>query len=134
MAPTANVPTFEGHDWPAKIVAELTANVRNGRVGSTLVSATERVRVWHLLIAPGERLPFHRHVNDYFWTALTPGQAKSRFEDGSVRHVSYRHGDTRHYCFAAGDSMLHDLENIGETDLTFVTVELLGGANAPLAI
>jgi beta-alanine degradation protein BauB len=125
---------FSGPDWPPDILAELAANAGNSHVGSILVSQTDRVRVWHLSIGPGERLPFHRHVNDYFWTVLTAGSAKSRYGDGAVRHVSYRPGDTKHYRFEAGDSMFHDLENTGETELTFITVELLDGPNAPLAL
>jgi beta-alanine degradation protein BauB len=125
---------FSGADWTPDIQAELVANERNGRVGSVLVSQDERVRVWHLSIAPGERLPFHRHVNDYFWTVLTSGSAKSRYGDGSVSQVSYQPGDTKHYRFALGESMFHDLENTGSTTLLFVTVELLGAPNAPLPV
>ena len=34
--------------------------------------------------------------------------------------------------FAAGEFMIHDLENIGDTDMVFTTVEFLDSANAPL--
>ena len=130
---TADAP-FAGPDWPPAILAEIDANAGNGRVGSTLVSATDRVRVWHLSIKPGERLPLHRHVNDYFWTVLTAGRAKSRFGDGRVQQTEYKQGDTKHHSFATGESMFHDLENIGETELVFVTVEQLDGANVPLPV
>ena len=119
-------------DWTDAIRKEMLERCQSGQVGSVLVSETDRLRVWHLSIKPGERLPFHRHVNDYFWTVLTSGRAKSRHGDGSVREVSYRPGDTKHYRFGAGESMFHDLENIGETELVFVTVELLGGPNPVL--
>jgi hypothetical protein len=56
--------------WSPDLVRELEANRNNGRVGSQLVSETERVRVWHLTIPPGGRFGFHCHVLDYFWTAL----------------------------------------------------------------
>jgi len=125
---------FTGPDWPADIVAELALNAGSGRVGTVLVSETDRVRVWHLTIRPGERLPFHRHVNDYFWTALSAGRARSRYESGEVREVSYTVGETRHYSFGPGESMLHDLANTGDTDLAFVTVEFLRGPNRPLPV
>ena len=114
--------------------AEFLANRKLPRVGNVLVSQSERVRVWQIALAPGERLPFHRHVLNYFWTATSPGRARSRYADGRVAEVTYVQGDTRHYDFAAGDSMYHDLENLGDSVLTFVTVEYLQSPNAPLAL
>ncbi|MGH3055065.1 MAG: hypothetical protein ACRDL7_08825 [Gaiellaceae bacterium] len=99
-----------------------------------LVSESERARVWHLTLAPGERLPFHRHVLDYFWTVTAPGRGRSFYADGSVREMEYEAGDTRHMRFDAGQSMLHDLENTGTTTLAFVTVEFLDSANRPLRV
>lgn len=120
--------------WPAEFREELQRNTANGCVGHELVSETDRVRVWLLRLGPGERIPFHRHVLDYFWTAVTGGRARSRYEDGSVAETVYRAGDTRHLHFGPGESMLHDLENLGDTDLVFTTVEFLDSANAPLAV
>ena len=125
---------FSGPDWTLQHLAEFKANERNGRVGLKLVSESERVRVWHIALKPGERLPFHRHVNDYFWTALCQGTGKSRHGDGSIAIVSYRAGDTSHYRYGPGESRFHDLENVGDTELLFVTVEFLGGSNASLPI
>ena len=36
--------------------------------------------------------------------------------------------------FAEGGSLMHDLENIGDEDLTFITVEYLASANDPLRL
>ena len=124
----------ERPEWTREIHDELAASAFNARVGSRLVSETDRVRVWHLTLSPGERIRFHRHVNDYFWTVLTDGKAKSRHSDGHVAVTEYKPGDTRHYHFGAAEFMLHDLENIGMTVLSFVTVEHLDGANSPLPI
>ena len=119
---------------PAHIRAEFNTNAQNGRVGTTLVSETERVRVWHIHARPGERLPVHRHQLDYFWTIHAPGRARNYLEDGRVEDVGYRTGDTRHFRFARSEYMTHSLENIGDTDLIFTTVEYLDSANPPLAI
>ena len=54
--------------------------------------------------------------------------------DTSARDVSYDAGETRHFRFGPGEFLLHDIENIGQTDLVFTTVEFLDSANAPLAI
>jgi len=114
--------------------AEFATNLGKGRVGRQLVSETDRVRVWALSLKPGERIGFHTHVLDYFWTVVTGGRARSQYADGRVAEVSYAPGDTRHYRFGAGEFMIHDLHNIGDTELTFTTVEFVDGANAPLPI
>ena len=115
--------------------AELEKAPRNGHVGHTLVSETDAVRVWVISLKPGERLPYHCHVLNYFWTATSEGATRSHFSDGTTAESSVRTGDTRHYTFAAGERMIHDLENIGATPVSYVTVELkIGSANAPLAL
>lgn len=132
MQNTSPTPAFAG--WPAALTEELTASRHNGRVGSKLVSETDTLRVWHLHIAPGERLKFHRHVLNYFWTALTAGRARSHYGDGRIAEATYVAGDTKHFTFAKDKSMIHDLENIGTGDLVFVTVEFKQSANAPLTL
>jgi mannose-6-phosphate isomerase-like protein (cupin superfamily) len=122
--------------WPQWRRDELAANTTNGHVGTLLVAENARGRVWHLTLRPGERLPFHRHVLDYFWTVTSPGggHGVSHYGDGRIVEVVYLEGETRHLTFAAGDSMIHDLENIGAAPLSFVTVEYLPSANPPLAL
>jgi beta-alanine degradation protein BauB len=119
---------------PLALQEEFVARAGNGQVGSRLVSETERVRVWHLSLKPGERIGFHTHVLDYFWTAVTAGQARSHYADGRTVEVSYLSGDTQHHRYGLGEFMIHDLENIGETELVFTTVEFLDSANAPLEL
>lgn len=120
--------------WTPNLAAELAGARKNGRVGSQLVSETDRFRVWLIRLAPGERLPFHTHVLNYFWVATTPGRARSRNASGQVTDLDYATGDTRHMDFGQGQSMTHDLENIGETLLTFTTVEDKRSPNAPLPL
>ena len=107
----------------------------NGMVGQRLLSETEAVRIWRIELAPGERVAFHTHVLNYFWTALSPGRSRSTTGDGRVVETAYETGTTRHFTYAKGEKMVHDLENIGDTTLAFTTVELkLGSANAPLSL
>ncbi len=120
--------------WPEVICKEFDANQLNGRVGTRLLSETDRVRVWEIRLAPGERIGFHRHVLDYFWTAVTPGRAQSRAEDGTIVEAIYSAGETRHFVYGKGEYKIHDLKNVGDTDLWFTTVEFLDSANAPLEL
>jgi beta-alanine degradation protein BauB len=121
-------------DWPAALRQELADNQFNAVVGSTLVSETDRVRVWHLTIPAGKRCTFHRHVLNYFWTCHTHGKARGYMGDGRITETVHFPGDTRHLNFAAGEYMVHSVENIGDTELVFTTVEYLDSPNAVLPV
>ncbi|TDZ44425.1 hypothetical protein [Mycobacteroides franklinii] len=123
---------FEG--WSGELKAEFTEHAQDGRVGSRLLSQNDRVRVWEIRLAPGERWHAHRHVLDYFWTAVTAGNSRQHTFDGTTREVSYEAGETRHYDFGPGEFLLHDIENIGDAELVFTTVEHLDSNNAPLDV
>jgi beta-alanine degradation protein BauB len=120
--------------WPIEMQQELEHNRFNPLVGSVLVSETEKLRVWHLHIPAGKRCTFHRHVLDYFWTCHSHGKARNIFEDGSITETVHYPGHTRHMAYAAGEYLLHSVENIGDTDLLFTTVEFLQSANLPLPV
>ncbi|MEU0803544.1 hypothetical protein [Streptomyces sp. NPDC005970] len=121
---------FDG--WSLALRDEFETHSHDGRVGSRLLSETARVRVWEIRLAPGERWHAHRHVLDYFWTAVNAGSSRQHTHDGTVREVSYSAGETRHFTFGPGEYLLHDIENIGEGELVFTTVEHLDSANPPL--
>jgi beta-alanine degradation protein BauB len=120
--------------WPDELTREFERNQDNGCVGTRLISETERVRVWEIRLKPGERIGFHRHVLDYFWTAVNPGRGRSHMQDGSTQDRVYAAGETKHETYGPGEYKVHDLENTGETELIFTTVEFLDSANAPLPV
>lgn len=117
---------------PPDLAREFAAARDNGCVGTRLLSEDARCRVWTIVLKPGARIGFHTHVLDYFWTAVTAGRARSHHGDGRIAEVDYRAGDIRHLTFGPGESMTHDLANIGDTELIFTTVEFLDSANPPL--
>ena len=123
---------FEG--WSDALRQEFEDHAFDPEVGSRLLSENERVRVWEIRLAPGERWHAHRHVLDYFWTAITPGRSWQHTFDGTTRDVSYTAGETRHFVFGSGEYLLHDIENIGDQELIFTTVEHLDSANDPLPL
>ena len=122
--------------WPKTVRDEFAQETKtpNGCVGQRLISETDKVRVWRIHLKPGERCGFHRHVLDYFWSAATSGRGRQHFNDGETREYTYAAGETRHETYGPGEYKVHDLENIGDTDLIFVTVEFLNSANKPLVI
>lgn len=119
-------------EFPDWIREEFRKNVSNGKVGTRLVSETDDLRVWHIHLQPGERLPVHKHVLHYFWTAVTGGLARSHVDTGETVERDYSPGDTEHFQYGPGEYMMHDLENIGDTELVFTTVEFKNSNNTPL--
>ena len=124
-------------DWTPALKAEFAreAEQPNGCVGSELLSETEKTRVWMIRLKPGERIGFHRHVLNYFWTSVTGGHGRQHLMDGTTIEYSYYPGETRHETYGAGEFKVHDLVNLGDQDMIFMTVELIeGSANKPLPV
>ncbi|QEU96333.1 cupin domain-containing protein [Streptomyces kanamyceticus] len=122
--PFTSTVVAEGFDrWSPPLHQEFAANSHNDQLGQTLLKKTEQVRVWETHLAPGERLPVHRHERDYTWIALTDGHARQHSEDGASREISFARGQTLHFRLDEGRHHLHDLKNIGEEPLSFLTVE-----------
>jgi len=48
---------YEG--WSEEIKQEFDSNRYNGAIGTDLVFENEHVRVWHMTLAPGEKMPVH---------------------------------------------------------------------------
>jgi quercetin dioxygenase-like cupin family protein len=132
-APLTSTVVAEGFDrWSPALHKDFENNAYSGRIGQTLVKETDVLRVWETHLQPGERIPVHRHVLDYSWTALTDGRARQHESDGTSREITYVRGETRHFRFSEGAHHLHDLKNIGEDVLSFMCIEIKGGANKPL--
>jgi quercetin dioxygenase-like cupin family protein len=126
----------EKTEWSQALQQEFTreAQSNNPCVGSELVSESDRVRVWTIRLKPGARFGFHRHVLDYFWTSVSGGKGRQHLMDGSTVEYTYQPGETRHETYGPGEYKVHDLENIGDKELVFMTVEFLNSANKPLPL
>lgn len=115
----------EGTFEPGAYREELREAPGNFAVGTSLWFENERIRVWEVRLEPGERGPFHNHTRNYFWTVVEGSRGLQRFADGTYAVRDYQEGDTRYLEHTPEDSLIHDLENVGDTVLRFVTVELL---------
>jgi len=122
--------------WPQEIAAEFEREKNNPNpcVGNALVSESDRVRVWTIRLKPGERIGFHRHVLDYFWTAVTGGRGRQHVHDGTTVEYTYAPGETRHETYGPGQFKVHDLENLGDKEMVFMTIEFLQSANKPMPL
>ncbi|HET9245748.1 MAG TPA: hypothetical protein VFO15_08085, partial [Xanthobacteraceae bacterium] len=85
-------------------------------------------------LKPGERIGFHRHVLDYFWTSVTGGRGRQHVHDGTTVEYTYAPGETRHETYGPGQFKVHDLENLGDKEMVFMTIEFLQSANKPMPL
>lgn len=122
--------------WPAEFKAEFERESKspNPCVGTSLLSENEKVRVWIIRLAPGERVGFHRHVLDYFWTSVSGGRGRQHLMDGTTVEYTYQPGETRHETYGPGEYKVHDLTNLGDKEMVFMTIEFLNSANKPMLI
>lgn len=115
---------------PEAYAAELAAGRENPDIGTRLRFENDRVRVWEIVLQPGERVPFHAHALEYVFTVVDGGLGRQRTAgtggaDGTVVDREYRPGDTVHVSEDPENPTVHDFENIGTSALRVVTVELL---------
>jgi mannose-6-phosphate isomerase-like protein (cupin superfamily) len=104
---------------------ELEAAPSNLAVGTSLLFENGHVKVWEVRLAPGERGPFHAHTSNYFWTVVDGSVGLQRLADGTFMVRRYDVGQTRFLEHTPDAPLIHDLENVGDTELRFITVELL---------
>ena len=121
---TATVLREESFD-PAAYQQELAAAPANLEVGTRLWFQNDHLRVWEVRLRPGERGPFHAHTRRYFWTVVDGGIGRQRSADGTMITREYHTGDTSYSEHSPGEPMIHDFENAGQSEIRFVTVELL---------
>ncbi|HEY6635447.1 MAG TPA: hypothetical protein VI141_07515 [Acidimicrobiia bacterium] len=104
---------------------ELEAAPVNKQLGTTVWFENDRIRVWEVLLEPGERGEFHSHTTNYFWTVVEGSRGLQRFSDGTFVVRDYVVGETKYLEHTPDSALIHDLENVGDSTLRFVTVELL---------
>ena len=112
--------TFSTEDF----AEELAAAGENRELGTRVVFENDAIQVWEVRLEPGQRGAFHVHDQTYFWTVVDPGRGLQRFIDGTLVIRDYTLGETRYLEHSADNRLIHDLENVGETTLRFVTVAL----------
>ena len=105
---------------------ELAAASDNRELGTRVVFENEAIQVWEVRLEPGQRGAFHVHDQTYFWTVVDPGRGLQRFIDGTFVIRDYTLGETRYLEHSGDNRLIHDLENVGDTTLRFVTVALKG--------
>jgi hypothetical protein len=103
---------------------ELNAE-KNFKVGTRMLLENDRVKVWEIVLKPGERAPFHWHTHTYFYVCAEGGRVRTRFSNGYYVEGDEEPGGAAFMEHSSENPGIHDLENVGETTVRYTTVELL---------
>jgi beta-alanine degradation protein BauB len=101
----------------------------SSEIGTELLFENDRIRVWQMILQPGEESPHHRHEADYVFVYTTPSRitaflegqppSTSEFDDGFVQYTEVGPGTNHHI---RNDSLLEHRQ---------ILVELKGPRVAP---
>ncbi|MDQ3947314.1 MAG: hypothetical protein M3357_19585 [Actinomycetota bacterium] len=122
MAEVIDEGTFEVAEFEKELDA---ARSGHRELGTKVLFENDRIRVWEVRLAPGERGAFHLHDRHYVWTVVDAGVGLQRSDDGTYKVRQYNVGDTSYQDNTAENPMIHDFENAGDGEIRFITTELL---------
>jgi quercetin dioxygenase-like cupin family protein len=92
-------------------------------IGTELVFEDAHVRVWRIVLEPGDEAPWHTHELDYTSVSIEGDLIERLNADGTVERIAVRPGAfTRWH----QSTRRHALRNIGATRFANVIVELKG--------
>ena len=91
-----------------------------GDVANNLLFENERVKVWHLVLDPGESSDWHVHDMDYLTIVIDPGTLTVEWEDGTTEDRQLPLGEAQ---FRQGHGV-HRVTNVGSARYRNALVEL----------
>ena len=94
--------------------------IQLGDVGTHFLFENEHVKVWDLVLEPGQSSPWHRHTMHYLFIVTEPGTLKVEFEDGTSGESELGLGEV---VMGQKDSV-HRVTNVGNARYSNAIVEL----------
>ena len=91
-----------------------------GDVGTEFQFEDGDVKVWDLVLEPGQSSDWHHHTRRYVFIVTRPGRLKTEFEDGSSRVTELRLGQV---VKGVKDSV-HRVTNVGDAPYSNAIIEL----------
>lgn len=102
-------------------------------VGTALLFANNRVRVWEMVLVPGQTCQPHRHEHDYLMLYTTPATVRATLDDGRpvIQHVDP--GMAAYRVVGSEGRAPHAITNTGQQASHHFVIELLGPSAAATA-
>jgi beta-alanine degradation protein BauB len=97
----------------------------SGPVGTNILFENSRVRVWEMVLAPGETCPPHGHLHDYLMLYTTPSVITSGAPGQQVIQ-QIEPGAVAYHAVGAAGLPPHAISNAGHTDSHHFASSLAG--------
>lgn len=108
--------------WEPSKLEELKKKDIDERIGQKLLFENDTIKLWEVVLFPGERLPFRKISGNYNLTSMTEGLALSRSANGKITLVRINKDDSM-FIKHDGSEAVYDFENIGDTLLFLHAME-----------
>lgn len=106
------------------------SDVPSPNVGTDVLFENDRVRVWEVVVQPGQEQPLHQHTNGFVLVYVTPGLVSvpvTAIPGAQPRPTRKFHNNFVGY-FEVGksDGAIHSMRNDGDEVIRQIIVELKG--------
>ena len=101
------------------MTSEISTNI-----GTELLFENDRVRVWNMVLQPGEESPLHRHEGDYIFVYTTPSRITA-FREGQ-EPITNEHDDGYVQYTEVGSGIVHKIRNDAQETHRQILVEIKG--------
>ncbi len=91
-----------------------------GEIATQLILENDKVRIWNLVVAPGESSDWHLHENDYVTVVVEGGDLDVEYNNGSVASSPSQIGSWSFH----GDHTIHRVTNNTNSTYRNVLIEL----------
>ena len=91
-----------------------------GEIATELILENDKVRIWNLVVAPGESSDWHLHENDYVTVVVEGGDLDVEYNNGSVASSPSQSGSWSFH----GDHRIHRVTNNTNSTYRNVLIEL----------
>lgn len=93
-------------------------------VGTELLFENERIRLWDMVLRPGEASALHRHETDYVYVYLTPSQIAIERPGEAIATAAYDNGFVQYT--EVGGGVEHRIRNTGDALHRQIILEFKG--------
>ncbi|HEX3598464.1 MAG TPA: hypothetical protein VHU80_25325 [Polyangiaceae bacterium] len=106
----------------------MSAHELSHRVGTKLLFENDRIRVWEMVLAPGQESTYHQHSADYVFVYMTQSTLEV-IQRGKPRETSEQGPGFVQYT-EVGSGIEHRVKNVGQNDHREILVELKGPSHS----
>jgi hypothetical protein len=116
-------PSGSFDSWaPLKLREFTESRIYDSFAGGDLLFENDDIKLWQIILYPGERLPFSKKNNNYLWTCISGGQTVSYCHDGSINFYVFEKGESRFFNFR-DKGHISDVQNTGENTIVIHIIE-----------